>query len=252
MKQHTVRLVAVTAACILLVLPIAAGSGVSLGVEHKQQASLLLTTEETTADRPKAWGAELHNEGSTAFTGRIRLDVLDADNTTLFRTWSDPVQVEPGAFAARELIYYDPSRSGNLTARIVAHYGTERITKTAPFTTTPQDTRQGFEVAHAWTDDNTVNLRVTAPPDVDTYHVSVNDEATRRFTQKEITNHGGTQVVSLDYNPPITDTEQAQVTISSPEGEYHYTEEVELRRPTGWVDRVKQWLTVLIENTVIM
>lgn len=252
MQRHTLPCIAAILTAMVFLLPAAAGSGLSIGVDREQQASLLLTTQDTATDRPKTWGVELHNDGSTPFTGRVRLDVLNADNTTVFRTWTDPVQVEPGAFAARTLTYYTPDRAGNLTARITAHYGTERITRSVPFTTEQRDIRQGFQVSPAWTDETTVNLRVAAPADVDTFHVAVNDRSTRRFTQQDVINRGGSQLVTLGYYPPISDAEQAQVRISSSDGKYHYTREVELRQPIGWIDRAKQWLAVLVENTVIM
>lgn len=240
------------AICMALALPMAAGSGVGVGVDQDRQGSLVVTDQHVTDDRPRTWEVEAHNDGSAPFTGRIRLDVLDETNATVFRTWSDTIQVEPGSFSAHRLAYYGPDRADNLTANLVLHHGTDRETVSFPFTTEQQDTTQGFDVSHAWTEQDTTALRVAAPEDVDAFYVSVDDRSTRRYAQTRVENRAGEHLVSLDYHPEVIDTDTAHVTVSSTDGNYHYTGEVELQRSTGMGDTVRRWIVLLRQNVPII
>lgn len=237
---------------LLVVLPLGAGAGVSIGVDQALRGQLLVTEQEVEPGQPATWTVEAHNQGSNPFAGWIRLDVLDEENMTVFRAWSDVIQVEPGAFTAHTLAFAAPDMSGNLTAHLVLHHGTERVARTVPFTTKEWVVKPGFRVPRLRTYDDVIRATVVAPNDVDAFVVTLDDRSTRRFAQQHVENSGGRQVVEIDYVPKVLDEEDARLTISSLDGKYHYTEDVVLYRETGMVAAAMRWLSELFENGVFI
>ncbi len=245
-RQTGVKLV-IVAAGLLLVLGCVTAYDVAVGVDQDRQGSITVTDQRMDDDRPRTWTVEAWNDGSKPFTGWLRLDIRDEDDDVVFRTWSGQLQINPGSFTMHRFAHDTPTYAGNMTADIVLHHGTDRVTASFPFTTEARDVDTGFTVSHLWTDRDTTALRVTAPNDVDTYYVSVDDRSTRRYSQETV--HGaGTQIVELNYTPELIDTEPARVTISSDNGKYHYTGKVELERATGMTDTIRKWVVVLRQN----
>lgn len=217
----------------LFLTGITAASGVNLGIQHERDGRLLLVNQQVAEGKPKVWQVEAQNRGSIPFTGRVRLDITNAANKTVYRTWSDVFQLEPGAATGETLGFYAPQRNESLTAHIVMDYGVQRITKTATFNTTRQKTQEGFELLGTAVYKDHAVFRIAVPKEVDAFYLTLDGKSTRRFAQQRVKPSSRVTAVRANYNPPIPETEEAQLTISGSEGKYHYTDSVKLERKTG-------------------
>lgn len=245
------RASALLALLVLLVLGTvspAAASGVSLGVDTDLDGELLLTDHHITPDSPKSVAVEAQNTGSKSFTGRIRLDVSTVQNRTIFRTWSDVIQLTPGSRTSHRLWFYRPHHNGTLTASVVLHHGIDRVTESFTVNTTVRDTRNGFELHTLRARKNSIRAVITVPNDVDAFTVTVDDASTRRYAQQRVRPSGDRTTVTVPYHPTIQDTAETTITIMSMDGRYHYTAKRTVTRKTGTFTRLTGWVAGMVEN----
>lgn len=228
-----VRIIVLFGTLVALLVSFAAASGVSLGVDGGMNGQVYLTDSAVQDDGPASWTVEAKNLGSTPFTARFRLDVRQ-NNTTIFRTWSPVTEVMPGSITAKTLVFDDPAVTGNLTAAVTLHHGTRRATVTESFTVERRAVTDGFDVDRIRTKRDHIAFDISAPDDVETFHVTVDGASTRRYAQRTVYNAGTRETVTVPYHPVIVDDTDATVTVSSRDGTYYTREQMTLRRTSGW------------------
>lgn len=232
----------------MLLVPTAAASGVSLGVDTDQSGEILLTDRQGTPETPKTVTVEARNTGSTSFTGRIRLDVADEQNRTIFRTWTDVLELTPGAATSHRFLFYRPQYNGTLTASAVLHHGVRRVAQSFTVNSAARNTSDGFNLRRVQVHDDRITAAVAVPEDVDAFAITVDDASTRRFAQRRVQPNGGVTTVDIPYHPAIRDTADATITISSADGRYHYTTRRTLTRQDGAFTRLTGWVAVMLEK----
>lgn len=235
-------------ALFLLLSSLATGFGVSLGIDGNLDGEVSITDKRVSPDTPQRFTVEAQNPGGASFTGRIRLDIVNDDNQTVFRAWSDTIRVAPGSLTSHTFLFHDPGLNGTFTAKAVLHHGVERVSDSAVFNASPHETMDGFAVSRIRTYQDAVRVTFDAPTEVGAVAVTVDDEATRRFVQRLVQDASGGTTVTVPYHPAIQDTAEATITISSVDGKYHYTRDVLLTRSTGWDAMVERWWYRMTEN----
>lgn len=208
--------------------------GVGVGVDEARDIDTNLIDSSTSGDSPPTWQAEVKNTGSTTMIGRLRLDIMQG-NRTIYRAYSDTLQIPPGGLADRQLTYVGPPDNRSLEARLVFDHGaaTTHIAR-QQFQTHDTATEEGFDITTLRAYRDRLYLAIDTPPDVETAHLHVQPTAPRRFEQVTASPDGGRTTATIPYTPPIQDSEEVRLRIGDSAGKYHYTTTRRLEPLTGW------------------
>lgn len=229
---------------LLLLLPIvlastAAGAGIDIGVDPSAAGELLLVGGQ---DGTPAATVEARNPGSVPLTGRVRMDVM-ANGTRIFRAWSTPVVLQPGAAAARTLAYTGPAANATYTAEIRLHYGANVTPPVTRSITPPRATADRFRLTAVRASSRAVRVDVVAPDNVDRMHVTVDGPGTRRFAQRTVDQGAGS--VRVPYHPRLRGPTDLRVTVMDADGAYRSTRTVTVTPADGIVAGMRSMLDTL-------
>lgn len=225
----------------ILFVPLVPGFGVDLEVTPSMTAEVSTVNVSGGEDVPRVWTVAVENNGSKAFVGRLQLDVSQGEMHE--GIWSDAFVLQPGTETARNLAFYRPDLNGTADASIGLRYGTRKSSPVEDrFGVSPRDVDEGFRVHNAKATEGETHLGIIVPGDVETFFVSVDGEATRRFGQARVDDPGRYSWVSIPYHPEIKESMKARVKVFDSGGRYYYTGEHEIKRERSLLPSVDRMI----------
>ncbi len=165
------------------------------------------------------FSSELFNTGSTAYTARARLDIIEND-TIIFSGWSHEKALMPGNRANFQIFWYS-EESGNFTAQLRVYFGNELMLhdKINISINNPTQPENIFNISNFKTYEDKITFDLNTKETsalVLPYHYP----AGWIFEQSEIS---GSSKVIINYIPALwTDNNYLTVLVVSEDGK-HYT-----------------------------
>jgi len=207
------------AVLVVFSIPLAAGV-VGITVDDSMAVETRVLSEDHD-QLPATWTVEVQNTGSGAVAGQISLTVRHG-NETVHTAWTAPLVLDPGSMASRTMAFDKPNITGNVTASIVFHYGTEhKQVAERTFSVESRSPQNGFNIDDTVIRNGKLRFSVTAPESVDQFAVWTSDDSTRRFVQRIVTRDRSRTTVTVPQYPAIDQQRTVDIFVASMDGRYH-------------------------------
>ncbi len=209
----------------LFLLPVVAASNVEVRVAEYLKGEFVLTNY-TLNDNILNATTEFYNSGSVSYRLRMRLDVYDGVNRSV---WSDERTLLPGSREHYTIFW--PVRNNNITARFRAYFANEIMPEKSAALAAPQQNRSDvFEIANIKTSGSRIEFDVTSNKSADIMAVAVSYPTAWIFEESGMHHVENNSIVrvGMNYKADIWSPASITVAIFSYDGKYYTEKKVKL------------------------
>jgi len=233
---------------LILIFFITSVNAATIGVNIAESLKGNLKSTVEAQDSIMVVASDFQNIGSVTYNERSRLDIFEGDNI-IFTSWSPEMIVKPGEFESNKL-YWAKTHEGNFSARLRIYYGGEieekeiKVPEMDVFV--PGD---NFQIYVPRVYGNTLRIFVKSKTDVKNLIVlPVSYPLGWIVEQEEAGPMEANQLkeVNIDFSAPEFRETGLELILMSSDGGYYTTEQISLKRESGFSMYLNMFLDWLV------